>query len=38
MFYKKIKARSRPPSGYMQVDLTDPEQLALGLLLFLAKQ
>jgi len=32
MFYKKLKTRGRPPSGYMQLDLTDPEQLALAIL------
>ena len=29
MFYKKLKTRGRPPSGYKQLDLSDPEQLAL---------
>lgn len=28
MFYKQIKPRGRPPSGYAQLDLTDPEKLA----------
>ena len=32
MFYKQIKALGRPPSGYKQLDLTDPEQLALAIL------
>jgi hypothetical protein len=32
IFYKKIKTRGRPPSDYAQLDLTDPEQLALALL------
>jgi hypothetical protein len=32
MFYKKLKTRGRPPSGYTQLDLTDPEQLALAIL------
>jgi len=32
MFYKKIKTRGRPPSGYMQLDLADPEQLAMAIL------
>jgi len=32
MFYKKIKTRGRPPSGYLQLDLTAPEQLALAIL------
>ena len=31
MFYKKIKTRGRPPSGYEQLDLTDPEQLTIAL-------
>jgi hypothetical protein len=29
MFYKKIKTRGRPPTGYAQLDLTDPGQLCL---------
>jgi hypothetical protein len=29
MFYKQLKTRGRPPSGYTQLDLSDPEQLAL---------
>ena len=32
MFYKKLKTRGRPPLGYKQLDLTDPEQLALAIL------
>ena len=32
MFYKKLKTRGRPPTGYTQLDLTDPEQLALAIL------
>ena len=32
MFYKKLKTRGRPPLGYTQLDLTDPEQLALAIL------
>ena len=32
------KTRGRPPSGYSQLDLTDPEQLALGILKTLPKQ
>ena len=32
MFYEQIKTRGRPPSGYAQLDLTDPDQLALALL------
>ena len=31
MFYKQIKTRGRPPLGYRQLDLTDPEQLALAI-------
>jgi hypothetical protein len=31
MFYKQLKTRGRPPSGYTQLDLTDPEQLALAI-------
>jgi len=32
VFYKKLKPRGRPPMGYAQLDLTDPEQLALAIL------
>lgn len=32
LFYKQLKTRGRPPSGYVQLDLTDPEQLAIGIL------
>jgi len=32
MFYKQLKTTGRPPSGYAQLDLTDPEQLALAIL------
>ena len=32
MFYRQIKTRGRPPSGYTQLNLTDPEQLALAIL------
>ena len=32
MFYKQLKTRGRPPSGYAQLDLTDTEQLALAIL------
>ena len=33
MLYKQIKTQGRdPPSGYAQLDLTDPEQLALAIL------
>jgi hypothetical protein len=38
MFYKEIRTRGRPPSGYTQLDLTDPEQLALALLKTLPKK
>lgn len=31
-FYKQLKIRGRPPSGYAQLDLTDPEQLDLAIL------
>ena len=37
MFYKKLKTRGRPPVGYAQLDLTDPEQLALAILKTLPK-
>lgn len=32
MFYKKLKTRGRPPSGYTQLDLTDSEQLAIAII------
>jgi hypothetical protein len=32
MFYKQLKTRGRPPSGYMQLNLKDPEQLDLEIL------
>ena len=32
MFYKQIKARGRRPSGYAQLDLTDPDQLPIAIL------
>lgn len=32
LFYELIKTRGRPPSGYTQFDLSDPEQLALAIL------
>ena len=38
MFDKQIKARGRPPSEYAQLDLTDPEQLALAILKTLPKK
>lgn len=38
MFYRQIKALGRPPSGYVELDLTDPEQLAIVILKTLPKQ
>ena len=38
MFYKQHKIRGRHPSGYTQLNLTDPEQLALAILRTLPKQ
>jgi hypothetical protein len=32
IFCKKLNTRGRPPSGYAQLDLTDPEQLAPAIL------
>jgi len=32
MFYKEVKTRGRPPSGYVRLNLTDPEELALAIL------
>jgi hypothetical protein len=31
LFYTQLKTRGRPPSGYTQVDLADPEQLTLAI-------
>ena len=33
LFYKPLKTRGRPPSGYAQLDLNDPEQLMLAMLM-----
>jgi hypothetical protein len=38
MFYKKLKTRGRPPSGYTQLNLTDSEQLALAIRKILPRQ
>jgi len=38
MFYKEIKTQGRPPSGYAQLDLTDPEQLVIAILKTLPRQ
>jgi len=32
LFYKEIKTKGRPPSGYEKLDLNDPEQLVLAIL------
>jgi hypothetical protein len=32
LFYRQIKTRGRPPSGYAQMDLNDREQLAIAIL------
>ena len=32
IFYRELKARGRPPSGYARLDLTDSKQLALAIL------
>jgi hypothetical protein len=32
IFYKQLETRGRPPSGYAQLDLTDPEKLAIAIL------
>ena len=37
-FYKQLKTRGRPPTGYAQLDLTDPEQLALAILKTVSKE
>ena len=36
LFYKQLKARGRPPSGYAQLNLKDKEQLAITILKTLA--
>jgi len=38
MFYKEIKTQGRPPSGYAQLDLTDPEHLVIAILKTLPRQ
>ena len=32
LFYKEIKTKGRPPSGYEKLNLNDPEQLVLAIL------
>jgi hypothetical protein len=32
LFYKQIKPKGRAPSGYLKLDLTDPEQLSKAIL------
>jgi hypothetical protein len=32
LFYTQLKTQGRPPSGYTQLNLTDPEQLVLAIL------
>jgi hypothetical protein len=32
LFYKQLKTLGRPPSGYVRLNLTDPEELALAIL------
>ena len=36
LFYREIKPLGRPPSGYAQLELTDPKQLAEAIRLSLA--
>jgi hypothetical protein len=31
LFFKEIKIKGRPPSGYEKLDLNDPEQLAIAI-------
>jgi len=38
LFCKQLKTRGRPPSGYAQLNLTDPEQLAIAILNTLSRQ
>jgi hypothetical protein len=33
LFYKQLKTQGRPPSGYKQLDLTDPENLTFAVLM-----
>ena len=32
LFYKQLKIKGRPPLGYTQLDLKDPEQLAIAIM------
>jgi hypothetical protein len=32
LFYKKLKTKGRPPLGHTQLDLKDPEQLAIAIM------
>jgi hypothetical protein len=38
LFYKPLKTRGRPPLGYTQMDLKDPEELALAIRKILPRQ
>ena len=38
LFYKQLKTRGRTPSGYAQLDLKDPEQLALAIMRMLSSK
>jgi hypothetical protein len=38
LFYTQIKTRGRPPSGYAQLDLADPEQFTLAIIKIITKQ
>jgi len=38
LFYTQLKTRGRPPSGYMQLDLNNEEQLAFAILKTLPKK
>jgi hypothetical protein len=38
LFYKKLKSKGRPPLGYTQLNLDDPEQLALAILTAITKK
>jgi hypothetical protein len=38
LFYKPLKTRGRPPSSYTQLDLKDPEQLALAIMRMLSSK
>jgi hypothetical protein len=38
LFYKQLKTKGRPPLGYTQLDLKDPEQLTLAIMRTLSRK